>query len=174
MSITDGFFFSLARGSLILFVCLFVAVCRLSLRSMSGKLTACCGVGWPGGVGLEQALMSPPDAAETPRSMILTSGTLSPMDSFASELRLPFPVRLENPHVIPAKNVWVGVVSRGPLNRPLNSSFKFRGSADYVNELGAALVNFARVVPDGGWADEKRESGLRWFGGWGGEDLTCV
>jgi hypothetical protein len=34
------------------------------------------------------------------RSILLTSGTLSPLDSFAHELALPFPVRLENPHVI--------------------------------------------------------------------------
>jgi Rad3-related DNA helicase len=30
------------------------------------------------------------------RSILLTSGTLSPLDSFAAELRIPFPVRLEN------------------------------------------------------------------------------
>lgn len=33
------------------------------------------------------------------RCMLLTSGTLSPMESFAHELKLPFPIRLENPHV---------------------------------------------------------------------------
>ena len=30
------------------------------------------------------------------RSIILTSGTLTPLDSFASELKIPFPIRLEN------------------------------------------------------------------------------
>lgn len=34
------------------------------------------------------------------RSLILTSGTLSPMDSFREDLKLPFTVLLENPHVI--------------------------------------------------------------------------
>lgn len=34
------------------------------------------------------------------RSFLLTSGTLSPLASFAAELRLPFPISLENPHVI--------------------------------------------------------------------------
>ncbi len=34
------------------------------------------------------------------RSFLLTSGTLSPLDTFAAELQLPFPMRLENPHVI--------------------------------------------------------------------------
>ena len=34
------------------------------------------------------------------RNVVLTSGTLSPMDSFAAELHLSFPIQLENVHVI--------------------------------------------------------------------------
>ena len=34
------------------------------------------------------------------RSVILTSGTLSPMDSFQSELGMPFPIVLEANHII--------------------------------------------------------------------------
>ena len=34
------------------------------------------------------------------RSVLLTSGTLSPLSSFADELGLPFAHQLENPHVI--------------------------------------------------------------------------
>lgn len=34
------------------------------------------------------------------RSFLLTSGTLSPLSSFAAELQLDFPIVLENPHVI--------------------------------------------------------------------------
>ena len=41
-----------------------------------------------------------PPAKPQVRSILLTSGTLSPLDSFAHELGLDFPVRLENPHVI--------------------------------------------------------------------------
>ena len=33
-------------------------------------------------------------------SIILTSGTLSPLSSFSAELKVPFPVTLQNPHVI--------------------------------------------------------------------------
>ena len=40
-------------------------------------------------------------------SILLTSGTLSPLDSFAHELALPFEVRLENPHVIDKEQVGV-------------------------------------------------------------------
>lgn len=39
------------------------------------------------------------------RSILLTSGTLSPLDSFAHELGLAFPVRLENPHVVSKEQV---------------------------------------------------------------------
>ncbi len=35
------------------------------------------------------------------RSILLTSGTLSPLESFAAELRIPFPVRLENKVLAP-------------------------------------------------------------------------
>ncbi|KAL7162429.1 hypothetical protein ACSBR2_042840 [Camellia fascicularis] len=82
-------------------------------------------------------------------SIILTSGTLSPMDSFAQEFKLEFPVRLENPHVISANQIWAGVVSAGPSSYSFNSSYRSRDSVEYKLELGNAIVNFARIVPDG-------------------------
>lgn len=39
------------------------------------------------------------------RNVILSSGTLSPMSSFASELGVPFPIQLEANHVIQDKQV---------------------------------------------------------------------
>lgn len=81
--------------------------------------------------------------------VVLASGTLAPMESTAQELALPFPVRLENPHVVDAANVMVGVLPTGPSRVPLNSSFKSRDTPSYKEELGNALVNLARVVPDG-------------------------
>ncbi|KAI3863649.1 hypothetical protein MKW92_053648 [Papaver armeniacum] len=82
-------------------------------------------------------------------SIILTSGTLSPLDSFAQELKLEFPIRLENPHVISANQIWAGVVSSGPSARSFNSSYRNRDSIEYKQELGNAIANFARIVPDG-------------------------
>ena len=46
------------------------------------------------------------------RSILLTSGTLSPLDSFAHELGLAFPVRLENGHVIDKEQVVWGWVCK--------------------------------------------------------------
>ncbi|KAI0564905.1 DEAD2 [Gracilaria domingensis] len=48
------------------------------------------------------------------RCLLLTSGTLSPMDSFAAELGLEFPVRLENPHVVTRAQIWAGIIPTGP------------------------------------------------------------
>ena len=42
---------------------------------------------------------------EGARCVILTSGTLSPLNSFAAELQVPFPVTLENPHIIASNQV---------------------------------------------------------------------
>ena len=39
------------------------------------------------------------------RSIVLTSGTLSPMASFSSELDIEFPIQLEANHVIDKKQV---------------------------------------------------------------------
>ncbi|KAJ0256732.1 Regulator of telomere elongation helicase 1 [Hirschfeldia incana] len=82
-------------------------------------------------------------------TIILTSGTLSPMDSLAQELKLDFPIRLENPHVISSNQLWAGVVSTGPSGCVLNSSYRNRDVPEYKQELGNAIVNFSRVVPDG-------------------------
>ncbi|XP_004302912.1 PREDICTED: regulator of telomere elongation helicase 1 homolog [Fragaria vesca subsp. vesca] len=82
-------------------------------------------------------------------SIILTSGTLSPLESFAQELKLEFPVRLENPHVITPNQIWAGVVPAGPSGCSFNSSYRTRDSIEYKQDLGNAIVNFARIVPDG-------------------------
>lgn len=83
------------------------------------------------------------------KSVVLTSGTLSPMTSFASELGLNFKVRLENPHVIDPGQVWGGVVPVGPSGKRLNSTYRFRDTDEYKSELGNVIVNCARIVPDG-------------------------
>nr|XP_007150664.1 hypothetical protein PHAVU_005G171300g [Phaseolus vulgaris]ESW22658.1 hypothetical protein PHAVU_005G171300g [Phaseolus vulgaris] len=83
------------------------------------------------------------------RSIILTSGTLSPMESFAEELKLDFPIRLENPHVITPNQIWAGVVPVGPSGYTFNSSYRTRDSLQYKQDLGNAIVNLARIVPDG-------------------------
>ncbi|XP_036915982.1 regulator of telomere elongation helicase 1 isoform X2 [Sturnira hondurensis] len=83
------------------------------------------------------------------RTLILTSGTLAPVSSFALEMQIPFPICLENPHVIDKHQIWVGIVPKGPDGAQLTSAFDKRFSEECLSSLGKALVNFARVVPHG-------------------------
>jgi regulator of telomere elongation helicase 1 len=83
------------------------------------------------------------------RSIILTSGTLCPLNSLECELGLPFERTLENVHVIQPKQIWIGCVPVGPSGKTLNSSFRSRDTKEYKMELGNTIVNFARIVPDG-------------------------
>lgn len=82
-------------------------------------------------------------------SIILTSGTLHPLDSFAAELSIKLPVRLQNSHVISSNQLWVGVVQKGPGGHRLNSSYATRSDPAYQRDLGNAIVNFCRIVPNG-------------------------
>lgn len=59
-------------------------------------------------------------------SVVLTSGTLSPLKPFISELGIPISVQLENPHIVTPQQICVGVLSQGPDGWPLNSSFNTR------------------------------------------------
>ena len=79
----------------------------------------------------------------------LSSGTLAPLASFSHELQLPFKESIENPHVVGPSQVWLGVLPVGPSNVRLNSSYKSRNLPEYKKDLGNAIANFARVVPDG-------------------------
>ncbi|XP_066240520.1 regulator of telomere elongation helicase 1 isoform X1 [Saccopteryx leptura] len=83
------------------------------------------------------------------RTLILTSGTLAPVSSFTLEMQIPFPVCLENPHVIDKHQIWVGIVPKGPDGAQLSSAFDKRFSEECLSSLGKALGNIARVVPHG-------------------------
>ncbi|XP_034244080.1 regulator of telomere elongation helicase 1 homolog [Thrips palmi] len=82
-------------------------------------------------------------------SIIVTSGTLSPLPPLISELGIPINITLENKHVITRDQVFVSVVSCGPDNEPLNSSFQNRSNSSYLSSLGRTIVNFARIIPEG-------------------------
>ncbi|XP_049672320.1 regulator of telomere elongation helicase 1 isoform X3 [Accipiter gentilis] len=83
------------------------------------------------------------------RTIILTSGTLSPLSSFTMEMQIPFPVCLENPHVIDKHQLWVGIIPKGPDGTVLTSTYERRFSEDCLSSLGKTIGNLVRVVPHG-------------------------
>uniref|UniRef100_A0A4W6E8K8 Regulator of telomere elongation helicase 1 n=1 Tax=Lates calcarifer TaxID=8187 RepID=A0A4W6E8K8_LATCA len=81
------------------------------------------------------------------RCIILTSGTLSPLSSFTSEMRIEFPVCLENSHVIERDQIFVSIIERGPDGVQLSSAFDRRFVPENMASLGNTVGN--RVVPHG-------------------------
>ena len=83
------------------------------------------------------------------RSLLLTSGTLSPLSALRLELDVPFPVILENEHVIGPGQLYLGLIPRGPSGLSLNSSFKNRTRPECIAEMGNLIARFAQIIPDG-------------------------
>ncbi|KAJ5078619.1 regulator of telomere elongation helicase 1 [Anaeramoeba ignava] len=85
-----------------------------------------------------------------PRTIVLTSGTLSPLESFEIEFKIPFQIQLEGEHVIDiSQQAWIGALKFGPSGTNLNSSFKNRSNESYQNELGMSICRLVKIVPSG-------------------------
>jgi hypothetical protein len=71
------------------------------------------------------------DVAKLARCVILTSGTLSPLESFALELGNQFPLQLQAPHVVDLKRqLWAGVVAESMWASSVElSSVESRGAS---------------------------------------------
>lgn len=83
-------------------------------------------------------------------SVVLTSGTLSPLDSFSSELGTSFQVSLEAPHVVNMKKqVFAGVIANTPQGQPLLATFQHSSKAPFQDAVGQIILNMCSTVPDG-------------------------
>ncbi|KAI3465455.1 hypothetical protein Pfo_022118 [Paulownia fortunei] len=88
--------------------------------------------------------------AEFSQSVILTSGTLSPLNTFSSELGVQFGTCLEAPHVIDVDSqVWAAAIANGPGNYPLNASYKTADEYAFQDAVGTSLEEICKVVPGG-------------------------
>lgn len=83
------------------------------------------------------------------RCIILTSGTLSPMQSFQSELGTQFPIALEANHVIKQQQCWVTSVGAGPTRVDLNGQYQNTNTYGFQDEMGHVLKNVCETVPYG-------------------------
>lgn len=83
------------------------------------------------------------------RSILVTSGTLSPLPSYSMELGLRFPHTLENPHIVKDDQIHVRIFASGPTGKLLSSAFGRRQDVEYYQELGSTILELAKVTPDG-------------------------
>ncbi|KRY10364.1 Fanconi anemia group J -like protein, partial [Trichinella patagoniensis] len=89
------------------------------------------------------------DISSSARSVILASGTLAPLKTYANELGLPFQYLLEAPHVILPDRVWIGAIGVGPKHVPLKATYQLAQSTEFQDELGRLLIEICKVTPDG-------------------------
>lgn len=82
----------------------------------------------------------------TARCIILTSGTLSPMQSFQSELGTQFPIALEANHVIKHDQCWVTSVSSGPTQIDLNGQYQNTNTYGFQDEMGQVFINLNKYI----------------------------
>ncbi|KAJ3344624.1 Fanconi anemia group J protein [Kappamyces sp. JEL0680] len=83
------------------------------------------------------------------KSVILTSGTLSPLASYKMELGIPFQYEVEANHVIGSDQIWGGVIPCGPSGAPITSTFDNLGKEPFQDELGLTIYRLACKIPSG-------------------------
>jgi fanconi anemia group J protein len=83
------------------------------------------------------------------RAVIVASGTLSPMVSFASELGIPFALQLEAKHVIDKKQVLAMAIAHSPSSQLIKATFQQSSTFRFQDAVGETLEKLALVVPDG-------------------------
>lgn len=85
-------------------------------------------------------------SSSPPLSVILTSGTLSPLDTFASELGTEFKQTLEAPHVADVKKqVWAGVLPSGPDRVKLKADYATSSSLQFQDSVGSSVLRLCQV-----------------------------
>lgn len=90
------------------------------------------------------------ELSEKARSIIVTSGTLTPLDSFAGELNINFTVAKSLPHVVNVrKQVYTSVVASGPGLVRMDTTYRNASNFKFQDSLGAAIVEYCKVIPGG-------------------------
>uniref|UniRef100_A0A8C6W417 DNA 5'-3' helicase n=1 Tax=Nannospalax galili TaxID=1026970 RepID=A0A8C6W417_NANGA len=89
------------------------------------------------------------DINDQVRTIVLTSGTLSPLKSFSSELGVTFTIQLEANHVINKSQVWVGTIGSGPKGRNLCATFQHTETFEFQDEVGMLLLSVCQTVSRG-------------------------
>eukprot|EP00053_Salpingoeca_punica_P015640 m.144471 g.144471 ORF g.144471 m.144471 type:complete len:764 (-) comp16769_c0_seq4:286-2577(-) len=83
------------------------------------------------------------------QSVIITSGTLSPLDMYSKILNFRAGVEMSFPMSLSRTSLCPMVVARGSDQTTISSRFEVRGDVSVTRCYGSLLVELASVVPDG-------------------------
>uniref|UniRef100_A0A1I7SW18 Helicase ATP-binding domain-containing protein n=1 Tax=Bursaphelenchus xylophilus TaxID=6326 RepID=A0A1I7SW18_BURXY len=84
-----------------------------------------------------------------PQSILLASGTLSPINNFIGSMGVSFPFVLENDHAAKSNQILVRSIQKTQKNVDLYGTFQNRGSDSYINGIGDIIVELVESVPQG-------------------------
>ncbi|VVC93141.1 unnamed protein product [Leptidea sinapis] len=89
------------------------------------------------------------EALSPARSILLASGTLTPLVSLHSELASSFPLQISPNHIIPKDRVWIGTLGSQPDRSRLECTSRACQEPATQDALGAAVLHVCRVTPSG-------------------------
>ncbi|XP_031640817.1 regulator of telomere elongation helicase 1 homolog [Contarinia nasturtii] len=84
------------------------------------------------------------------RCLILTSGTLAPLEPLVDEMDIKDPLLLTNEHIIKDSQVFVRIIDSGlDENTSFNSIYRNRRNPKYLRSLGNSIIKISKEVPGG-------------------------
>jgi Rad3-related DNA helicase len=86
---------------------------------------------------------------QDPIAVILTSGTLSPIEGQAFRLGVPNAICKVYGAVVPSENILLLVLDHGPNGVPLTTQYRKRNQIEIIEEYGKALKEIVQYVPNG-------------------------
>ena len=86
---------------------------------------------------------------QKPKSIILTSGTLTPFDSYESELETKFDVKYVGKHIIDNQKQLRSYFIKNAKNTELKFDYSNRDNEQMIRNLGKMMLNTFRLVPNG-------------------------
>jgi Rad3-related DNA helicase len=83
-----------------------------------------------------------------PKTIILTSGTLSPMEDLETDIEIEFPIKIQNNHVIAPDRVLPRIISKaGQIELKLN--YERRDNIQMIIDFGQLLLDMAERIMGG-------------------------
>jgi DNA excision repair protein ERCC-2 len=82
-------------------------------------------------------------------SVVITSGTISPLDMYPKILQFQPVVQESYPMTLTRNAFLPMVITRGADQVPISSRFEVRNDPAVVRNFGSILIDMSRTVPDG-------------------------
>jgi DNA excision repair protein ERCC-2 len=82
-------------------------------------------------------------------SVVITSGTISPLDMYPKMLQFQAVVETSYPMTLQRTAFLPMVITRGSDQVPISSRFEVRNDPAVVRNFGSILIDMSKVVPDG-------------------------